>query len=186
MFKGLFDFRNQSFQIRWEIVFPILFFIFLGLLCLSSTSDLENYSSPFYRQCIWLIISCFIFVIVQYVRMQFLYDYSYIFYITLVLLLSVTMFMPEIENSQRWIVFGSFTFQPSEFGKILFIASLSRILPDMRNKESFSLYFIFILFLLIIPPAIITNQPDLGTAIAYLSIIIPILYWSKSKEKVLS
>ena len=181
MFKGLFDFRNQSFQIRWEIVFPILFFIFLGLLCLSSTSDLENYSSPFYRQCIWLIISCFIFVIVQYVRMQFLYDYSYIFYITLVLLLSVTMFMPEIENSQRWIVFGSFTFQPSEFGKILFIASLSRILSDMRNKESFSLYFIFILFLLIIPPAIITNQPDLGTAIAYLSIIIPILYWSKVK-----
>jgi len=91
------------------------------------------------------------------------------------------MFMPEIENSQRWIVFGSFTFQPSEFGKILFIASLSRILSDMRNKESFSLYFIFILFLLIIPPAIITNQPDLGTAIAYLSIIIPILYWSKVK-----
>ena len=181
MFKGLFDFRNQSFHIRLEIVLPIFVFIFLGLLSLSSTSNLDNFSSPFYKQCLWLSIGCFIFILMQYVRMQFLYDYSYIFYIVLVILLLITLFMPKIEGSRRWIIIGSLQFQPSEFGKILFITSLARLLSDLKNKDTFSLYFILMLFFLMIPPLIVMRQPDLGTAIAYLSLIVPMLYWSKIK-----
>ena len=181
MFRGLFDFRNQSFYIRLEIIFPILVFILLGLLSLSSTSDLHNFSSPFYKQCLWFVIGCFIFTLVQYVRLQFLYDYSYVFYIILVLLLLITLFMPRIEGSRRWIVLGSLQFQPSEFGKILFIASLSRLMTDLKEKDTFSIYFILILFFLMLPPLIVMKQPDLGTAISYLSVIIPILYWTKIK-----
>jgi len=185
MFKGLFDFKNQYCNIRWEIIIPILILITLGLLSLSSTSDLGNFSSAFYKQCIWLLIGSLIFILIQFVRIQFLYDYSYIFYILLVLMLLITMFMPKIEGSRRWIVFGSIHFQPSEFGKILFIASLSRFFTDLRNKDTFSIYFVFILILLMIPPLIIIKQPDLGTSIAYLSIVIPILYWSKIKTYII-
>ena len=58
---------------------------------------------------------------------------------------------------------------------------MSRFFSDNKSKFLFSPYLIIILFLSIIPPLLIIQQPDLGTAIAYLSIIIPILYWSKVK-----
>ena len=51
MFKGLFNFK-QSVNIRWVIISPILVFIFLGLISLSSTSDLSVINSPFYKQCL--------------------------------------------------------------------------------------------------------------------------------------
>ena len=42
IFKGLFDFKNHSINIKWRVVFPIIILIFVGLTTLSSTS---NYSS---------------------------------------------------------------------------------------------------------------------------------------------
>ena len=82
MFKGLFDFKTQRFHLRWSIIAPVLFFILLGLLSLSSTSDLSNVtlSSTFYKQCIWFLLGVIAFIISQFIRIQFLYDCSYIFY----------------------------------------------------------------------------------------------------------
>ena len=63
MFKGLFDFRTQKIHLRWSIIAPALIFIILGLISLSSTSDLSTWSSPFYKQCLWLIIGIITFCI---------------------------------------------------------------------------------------------------------------------------
>ena len=81
MFKGLFDFKGQYFRIRWKIVSPVIFFIFISLLILSSTSTSDVFfQSTFYKQILWFSIGCIAFYIVQYVRIQYLYDYSYLFY----------------------------------------------------------------------------------------------------------
>ena len=124
MFKGLFDFR-QSFNLRFEILLPIFGFIILGLFVLSSTSlgsdlSMSNFfQSVFFKHITFLSLGVLVFVISQYIRIQFLYDYSYIFYILLFFLLFLTLFSREIEGSKRWILIGqSIRFQPSEFGKI--------------------------------------------------------------------
>ena len=132
MFKGLFNFK-QSVNIRWVIISPILVFIFLGLISLSSTSDLSVINSPFYKQCLWLFFGILFFVLVQYVRIQFFYDFSYIFYLILILLIGLTAFAPKIEGSRRWIILGSIYFQPSEIGKVLYIASMSRFFSDNKS-----------------------------------------------------
>ena len=181
MFKGLFDFKGQVFQIRWSIVAPILVFIFLGLISLSSTSDLNQFNTTFFKQLIWFFLGIFIFVIVQYVRLQFMYDYGYVFYVFLIFLIGITAFAPVIEGSRRWIVLGSIYFQPSEFGKILYISSMARFFSDIQSKNKFSIYFFLILFLSILPPILIINQPDLGTAISYLSIILPLMFWTRTR-----
>lgn len=123
--------------------------------------------------------------LVQYVRIQFIYDYAYIFYSLILLLLFSTFLSPVIEGSQRWIVLGRIYFQPSELGKIVYIIGLSRLFNDYRVKNKFSLFFIFLLLIAIIPPLIIFKQPDLGTAIIYLSLILPILYWSDFDKKLI-
>ena len=187
MFKGLFNFKNQYIQIRWLIITPVIIFTILGLASLSSTSDLLNLSlsSTFYKQCIWFIIGIFAFYVTQFVRIQFLYDSAYIMYFFLILLLCLTMFAPTIKGAKSWIVFGPIFFQPSELGKIFYVACMARFFSDNNIKKDFSFYLFLILVLSLIPPLIIIRQPDLGTAIAYLSIILPILFWTKIKSYVL-
>ena len=186
MFKGLFDFKNYFITIRWVILIPIIIYLFIGIMALSSTSNFVSFfSSTFYKQLLWILIGILTFFLVQYVRIQFIYDYAYIFYSLILLLLFSTFFSPVIEGSQRWIVLGRIYFQPSELGKIVYIIGLSRIFNDYRVKDKFSLFFIFLLLISIVPPLIIFKQPDLGTAIIYLSLILPILYWSDFDKKLI-
>ncbi len=186
MFKGLFDFKNYFINIRWVILIPIIIYLFVGMMALSSTSNyISFFSSTFYKQILWILIGILTFFLVQYVRIQFIYDYAYIFYSLILLLLFSTFLSPVIEGSQRWIILGRIYFQPSELGKIVYIIGLSRLFNDYRVKDKFSLFFIFLLLIAIIPPLIIFKQPDLGTAIIYISLILPILYWSDFDKKLI-
>ena len=115
MFKGLFDFKNYFISIRWVILIPIIIYLFIGMMALSSTSSYESFfSSTFYKQLLWILIGISTFFLVQYVRIQFIYDYAYVFYSLILLLLFSTFLSPVIEGSQRWIVLGRIYFQPSE------------------------------------------------------------------------
>ena len=186
MFKGLFDFKNYFITIRWVILIPIIIYLFIGMMALSSTSSYESFfSSTFYKQLLWILIGISTFFLVQYVRIQFIYDYAYVFYSLILLLLFSTFLSPVIEGSQRWIVLGRIYFQPSELGKIVYIIGLSRLFNDYRVKDKFSLFFLLLLLITIVPPLIIFKQPDLGTAIIYLSLILPILYWSDFDKKLI-
>ena len=152
MFKGLFDLRNQSFLIKWSITTPVIFFVIVGLLGLSSTSNFDSFiSSTFYKQILWIFIGIISFVIVQYVRIQYLHDYSYIYFILLVLLLVSTQFFPSIEGSKRWLIIGKIYFQPSELGKILYVLGLARFFNDYKVKDKFTLIYFLILFISVIP-----------------------------------
>ena len=186
MFKGLFNFHNQYIQIRWSIIFPAIIFTMLGLASLSSTSDLLNLSlsSTFYKQCIWFMIGIIAFYITQFVRIQFLYDSAYIMYFFLILLLCLTMFAPTIKGAKSWIVLALF-FSTIRTWKNFLCSLYGRFFSDNNIKKDFSFYLFLILVLSLIPPLIIIRQPDLGTAIAYLSIILPILFWTKIKSYVL-
>ena len=183
MFKGLLDFRNQRISLRWPIIAPVLFFITVGLFSLSSTSDLSNISlsSTFYKQCIWFFLGIIAFSLSQFVRLQFFYDCTYIFYFFLILLIGLTMFAPEIKGAKSWLVFGPIYFQPSELGKIFYVSCMARFFSDNYSNNDFSFYLFFILILALIPPLLVIKQPDLGTAISYLSIILPILFWSNTR-----
>jgi len=179
MFKGVFDFRNQRILIRWKVVLPIIFFVSIGLLALSSTSNNNIFwNSTFYKQVIWAILAILFFIVAQYIRIQFLYDYSYIFYLLLFVLICATIFFPKIEGARRWIPIGPFYFQPSEIGKIIYIICLSRFFTDIRIKDKFSKILFLVLSILMIPPLLVFIQPDLGTAIVYFAVIVPMLYWS--------
>ncbi len=189
MFKGLFDFKNQSILIRWIIVVPVLIYIFIGLCALygiNSTSNIDNLlSSTFYKQIIWILLGAIVFIFTQYIRFQFLYDYSYVFYLFLFILIFSTMFFPKIEGARRWIPIGPFYFQPSELGKIIYVFGIARLFNDIKKKNELSYFFFIIIILSLIPPMLVFIQPDLGTAMIYFSIIIPMLFWSNFNVKII-
>ncbi|MCK0068662.1 peptidoglycan glycosyltransferase FtsW [Kordiimonas laminariae] len=86
------------------------------------------------------------------------------FPITLVLMALTLLIAPEIKGATRWLPLGSFTLQPSEFLKPVFIVTTAWILSADLNGEkipakqiSFALYLIVVAFLI--------SQPDFGQTV---------------------
>ena len=186
MFRGLFDFKNQTIVINWKIVSPVFFYFLISMLVLNSTNDAALFiESTFYRQAAWFGIGILVFFFVQYIRIQYLYDSSYLLFVVLFLLIFSTIFSPVINGAQSWILLGPFNFQPSEIGKIIYVIFLARFFTDYNEKNNFTLLFILMLGVIVVPPILIFKQPDLGTAMIYLSVIIPMLYWSRYSNMII-
>src|SRR3954454_1511634 len=81
-------------------------------------------------------------------------------------------------GSKRWIDIGFFTFQPSEFGKVLVALALAGFLAD-RGKEVGRLSVALRTIVLAAGPILLVFlQPDAGTAIVYMSVLAAVLFVS--------
>ncbi|HEV7214267.1 MAG TPA: rod shape-determining protein RodA [Chloroflexota bacterium] len=86
------------------------------------------------------------------------------------LLLAVLVLGRASGGAQRWLNLGFLPFQPSEFGKLLVILTLARVLADL-NERITTLRAVFLsLLVAAVPAALVYPQPDLGTAVVYVAI----------------
>jgi rod shape determining protein RodA len=79
-------------------------------------------------------------------------------------------------GSRRWIELPFFTFQPSEFGKVLLILALSAFIVDRSRKLSARETTSRIMLLALVPAGLVIIQPDLGTGLVYLAIVTALLF----------
>jgi rod shape determining protein RodA len=79
-------------------------------------------------------------------------------------------------GSTRWINVGFFTFQPSEFGKLLFVLALAGFLAERARSANERRTTVKLLGLGLIPVVLVFAQPDLGTALVYLSALGAMLF----------
>ena len=173
----LFDFNNR-FYIALRIILPIIFLLGIGLVLLMSASQDQNISS-FDRQINWIILGTFSFFILQYVRRQIFYEYAYILYIINIFLLIIPILVVEIVGgASSWINLGFAKFQPSELGKVIMVFVISKFLADNNENLSDFKKISYSILIVLIPSLLVFVQPDYGTAIIYLLILIPMLYWS--------
>jgi len=123
------------------------------------------------RQLYWLFTGLAGFLFIIMIDYKYLIRSSYILFgIGIMMLVITLLFGRSGMGAQRWITVGPFSFQPSEFFKLIFIFTISRYLSEEIHDGLFNLkkiiktfaIFVFIPFILII------KQPDLGTAIMLL------------------
>ena len=136
----------------------------------------------FYKQLSWVGAGVFFILLVSFVKLEFIYRHSYKMYVSLVLLLFLTMISGlEINYSKRWLSLGFVTFQPSELGKMLFVFAIAKFLSQ-RSEKQYDYKFIFGIFLLTgIVFLLVLQQPDLGTSLVYFFCIFPMMYWAGVK-----
>ncbi len=171
--------RNPIIKINYRIVSPIILLCLLSLFLLNSTSAESAFiASTFSRQLLWLAMGGFVFIGAQFLRIQFFNEYAYHFYAILIIAILGTYFMPIKGGAQRWLIFGSLSIQPSEIGKVLMVFVLAKFLADQRENFNHLRILILTILLAVIPALMVFNQPDLGTAIIYLAITYPMLYWA--------
>ncbi|UWR22086.1 rod shape-determining protein RodA [Sulfitobacter sp. S190] len=90
--------------------------------------------------------------------------------VSVMLLVAVEFFGAVGMGAQRWIDLGFFRLQPSELTKItlvMFLAAYYDWLP--AKKTSRPLWVILPVLIILLPTALVLNQPDLGTSILLLT-----------------
>jgi len=166
--------------IDYLLLLPVIILMTLGVLFIYSsgiTSDGIQVSNEHYKQIIWASIGVVIAIIMSLINYRRIYNLSiYIYLLSLLPLVYTLLFGHEIYNSSRWLRIGSFGLQMSEFVKISVIIMLARFLADTdRNKELFS-RFVISCMIAFIPMVIVLLQPDLGTALVYIMILLIMIF----------
>lgn len=152
---------------------------------LSSTADLWQ------KQLIFAGAGFAGFIIINSFNYRKLGHASGWFYAAIIILLAILLldrfvnlpFVPLKKGSRRWIVFGSLVqFQPSEFFKLIYVIALAWHLRYRSNYRNFSaLVPPFILTFL--PMMLILLEPDLGTVLLMMPVLLTMLFIAGAKVK---
>lgn len=125
------------------------------------------------KQTIWIGICAVAFAVIFIIDWKFWHTFSYFFYgVAIVLLIAVLFLGSEIKGARSWFNFGGFSFQPSEvakFGTSLAIAAfLSYYRTNLKEPRSQAIAF----GILALPIGCILLQPDMGSAIVFVSFLV--------------
>nr|WP_270877453.1 FtsW/RodA/SpoVE family cell cycle protein [Paenibacillus aestuarii] len=168
--------------------------IIIILICFMAISTAVIYSATNHSKFAGLHINNLIMFAVLFVLMLLLamVDYrdivqhlSLILYGIGILLLIFVMFKGmNINGSQRWINLHVMQFQPSELVKVFVILLLAKML-DKRKGEylRFTQDLIPMIAAVGVPFVLVMKQPDLGTSIVFICILIGMLWIGKIRLK---
>ena len=95
---------------------------------------------------------------------------------TLVLMLIVFAGGTVARGSKRWIDLSFFRFQPSEFGKLLFVLFLAAFLADRGKRVGELRTALTAVGLAALPVGLVFLEPDLGTALVYVFALGAVLF----------
>lgn len=165
----------------YGLIVVVLILTLVGLLAIYSASykvESPVLKANFTRQILWLLISM-IFMAFAIIIPTTVYEVSaYWLYAFAIVLLIFTLVLNRGSNVARWINIGQIHFQASEFAKIAIILALARYLSHERRKLTQIKDLATSTGIVILPFLLIAKQPDLGTALVFLAIILPILFWA--------
>jgi rod shape determining protein RodA len=83
---------------------------------------------------------------------------------------------PVTRGSKRWLDLGFFRFQPSEFGKVLFVLALAGFVAERAKRVGELRTTLQVIGLASIPILLVFLQPDVGTAMVYAAALAAILF----------
>ncbi len=176
----------QHQKIDLVLLISVLGLLVMGLLALyssSSTVITEGYGTNyFFKQLVWIGIGLAIMTIIIFLPNKLIYESAYILYgISLFLLVVVVFFGSVGQGAERWLRLGPLYIQPSEIAKLTTILAVARFISqDKINLNSIKDFMIASSFILV-PFIFIVRQPDLGTAMVFGAIALPMFYWAGLK-----
>lgn len=160
----------------WPFVAAISGLLAIGLLFIYSASHLDPAHYEV-KQVFWIAIAGAVFMISSVMGYRSFLGVAPFFYV----MVTATLFLVLIAGktslgAQRWIQLGPFALQPSEFAKLATVLFLAEFLGDRPIIEQEGKTLFQAAMIGFVPLALILKQPDLGTAMVILAMIITLLF----------
>jgi rod shape determining protein RodA len=171
---------KDVFTIDLFLLFAALGLTTIGILFIYSsgiTSAGTQNSDEWSKQIVWASIGLLFMMAIAFIDYRRLRDLVVYFYLgSLALLLYTFLFGKLVNGARAWIGIGSFGVQPSEFTKITTILCLARYLEYTRRKPESFIRFIISCLIVFVPTIAILIQPDFGTALVFIPILITMCF----------
>ncbi len=172
---------------EWTILIVSVILAVIGLVALFSATQSTEYAE-FRRQVQWILISIPFLILASIIDYNVIVRFSTLAYIVIIGLLIGVLFTEPISGASSWFKLGeSLSFQPSELGKIVIILFLAFLINKMQIKGRKEINKIWklaiVLIFAAIPVALIVKEPDNGTALAYISAILFMIFASGIDKK---
>jgi len=169
-------------SLDWLLVAGVAGLVAVGLWAISGVTRFDVVHNPSYfldRQVVYVAVGVLVLGIALVIDPDVYRRYwRAIFFGTVGLIVVVFLAGQATRGSKRWIDVGVITFQPSEFGKLLFVLALAGFIAERAGVVSRPRTTIRTLALGLVPVALVFAQPDLGTALVYLAALAAMLFVS--------
>jgi len=169
-------------SLDWLLILGVAGLIAVGLWAISGVTRFDVGGNPEYylkRQIAYVCVGVFALVIGLLVDPDvYRRFWRPIFFSTIGLIAIVLVVGRAARGSTRWINVGFFTFQPSEFGKLLVVLAIAGFIADRARSASDPSVTLRVLGLGVIPILLVFAQPDLGTALVYAAALGAMLFVS--------
>jgi rod shape determining protein RodA len=150
------------------------------LLVFSATHAVEGgrLAGVYKMQIIWVAMAIAVIIAVVSLPGRFIFGFAYVMFgLSVMLLLVAAAAGSSAKGAERWIVVAGFKFQPSEFAKIGLLLALARYLSEHSLSLERITSFLVPSALVAVPFFLVLRQPDLGTAMVFIAMAIPMFYW---------
>ncbi|MEJ2195692.1 MAG: rod shape-determining protein RodA [Ignavibacteriaceae bacterium] len=161
------------------LILPVIVLFSIGLAAIySATYNNAFAQGNFQRQLIWGFAALVLFFITYSLPIKSFKQLAFPTYLfSIILLIAVILIGKKVSGARSWIAIGTVGFQPSEFAKIGTILLLSKFLSrNNTDIESFK-DLLFTLAIGFLPVLLIFLEPDMGTAVVFLLLIITLIFW---------
>jgi len=146
-------------------------FVYSATMANPAMAALPWYDQSWVRQLVWYALGIGAGAALCLVDYHILARWAFVAYWVTIFFLVVVL-VPHIGSmrfgARRWIDFGPFQFQPSEFAKLAFILALAQFLGRPADELRLPMNFWKGIGLLLLPFALTLKEPDLGSALVML------------------
>lgn len=179
-------FLNKEGRLDIPFLSLVLILLTIGLIMLFSASyaySLEYYNSSFKfirQQLIFAVLGLIAMYVLSRIDYHFWRKFGPALYVVTVVMLGILLIMPPMIPDlgvKRWIVIGSFSFQPSEIAKFAIILFFSSLISANYKKMGEFKFVLLLGVLLVIPCILIIREPHLSATllVAFIGIILMVV-----------
>ncbi len=160
-------------DLDWPLVIVTLALCTLGVLQIYSATDGTHWQDAWWKQIIWVATGLAMMWVMAMVDYHTLLGRVIYFYIAAIALLITTgVAGNKVFGSTRWIRVAGFTLQTSEFVKIVLVLLVAKYLTDLRGETLDWKHLAKLAGFVVVPMALVMKEPDLGTSLTYIPVLI--------------
>jgi rod shape determining protein RodA len=157
----------------WSLIGICLAIFTIGVLNLYSATFNEFVGRGlryWQSQLIWFGVGSVAGTVILMIHYKILSRFAYpIYFATLILLVLVLVAGKQTLGARRWVGFGGFYLQPSEFMKLAAVLAMAKYFEAEKVTSGYKLREIWLpAVMIMVPVGLIMLQPDLGTAMIVL------------------
>ncbi len=170
-------------HIDWWILIPVVALMMLGISFVFSASAAiaeSKFGSPddlFLKHASKVLIAIVVLFVCARIDYHFWMKISKPFMFVAITLLILVLSSGKINEVNRWIYLGPFSFQPSEFAKFALILHFAVILTlNQEHIKSFKQTFLPLILWAVLTSCLIALQPNFSTALVIFLIAIIMMF----------